>query len=165
MKEVRLAYGREGIVARVPDDAAVVTATELPGLPDEAGAVLGALRAPVEGPGLAELVGAAARTVARRGGGARPEGAGGVPRVAVVFPDLTRPMPNRTVLPPLLAELERLGVGPAHVELLCATGTHRSATPEEMVELVGGDIAARYTVHQHRADAPDDHVEVGRVDG
>ncbi len=153
MKEVRLAYGREGIVARVPDDAVIVTATELPGLPDEAGAVLEALRTPVQGPPLSELV---------RG----TSGTGGAPRVAVVFPDLTRPMPNRTVLPPVLAELERLGAGPDRVELLCATGTHRAATLEEMVELVGPEIARRYPVHQHRAEAPEpEHVEVGRVDG
>jgi nickel-dependent lactate racemase len=151
MKEVRLAYGRQGIVARVPDDAVVVTATELPGLPDEADAVLQALRSPVDGPPLSELVRDAARSTS------------GAPRVAVVFPDLTRPMPNRTVLPPVLAELDRLGVGPDRVELLCATGTHRQATAEEMVELVGADIAGRYAIHQHRADDPD-HVEVGRVD-
>src|SRR5579864_9116945 len=152
MKEVRLAYGRQGIVARVPDAAVVVTATELPGLPDEADAVLEALQSPVDGPPLSELVRDAARSTS------------GAPRVAVVFPDLTRPMPNRTVLPPLLAELDRLGVGPDRVELLCATGTHRQATAEEMVELVGADIAGRYAIHQHRADDPD-HVEVGRVDG
>src|ERR1700676_2244334 len=148
MKEVRLAYGRRGIVARVPDDAVVVTATELPGLPDEAEAVLEALRAPVEGPPLSELIARGARRT----------------RVAVVFPDLTRPMPNRTVLPPLLAELERLGVGPDRVELRGATGTPRQATAAEMVELLGPDIPRRYTVHQHRAGDPKhgqdlDHVE------
>jgi nickel-dependent lactate racemase len=84
--------------------------------------------------------------------------------VAVVFPDLTRPMPNRTVLPPLLAELERLGAGPASVDLLCATGTHRQATPEEMAELVGPDIVRRYRIFDHRAD-DGRHVMVGRVDG
>ncbi len=157
MKDVHLAYGRHGMVARVPDDAVVVTATELPGLPDEAGAVRGALDAPVDGPPLAELVHRAARTAARRGAAG--------PRVAVVFPDLTRPMPNRTVLPPLLAELERLGAGPDQVELLCATGTHRLAGPDEMVELIGPEIAARYRVHQHRAEDDEEHVEVGRVDG
>ncbi len=87
--------------------------------------------------------------------------------MAVVFPDLTRPMPNQTVLPPLLAELERLGAGPERVELLCATGTHRLATPEEMVELVGPDIAGRYVIQQHRAEDAEhaEHVEVGQVDG
>jgi len=150
VKSVRLAYGRTGMEVRVPDDAVVVTATELPGLPDEAGAVLEALRSPVHGPPLAELV----------------AGGGRAPRVAVVFPDLTRPMPNRTVLPPVLAELERLGVGPDRIDLLCATGTHRAATTEEMVELVGPDIANRYAIFQHRAEAAEaEHVEVGRVDG
>src|SRR6202035_1527857 len=112
----QLAYGRHGLVARLPDDAVVVAPTDLPGLADESGAVVDALRAPVTGPPLEELVRAASRTCARQGRAAR---------VAVVFPDVTRPMPNQTVLPPVLAELERLGMGPEQVELLCATGTHR----------------------------------------
>jgi len=145
VKEVRLAYGRHGLVAWVPDDAVVVGPGDLPGLADEEGAVLAALRAPVHGPPLAELVGAG-------------------DRVAVVFPDLTRPMPNRTVLPPLLAELARLGAGPERVVLLCATGTHRQATTAEMAELVGDDIVERYRIHDHRAD-DGAHVEVGQVDG
>ena len=84
-------------------------------------------------------------------------------RVAVVFPDLTRPMPNRTVLPPLLAELARGGV-PATPTLLCATGTHRRATAAEMTELVGPDIVARFAIDDHeRRRRP--HVAVGSVDG
>jgi lactate racemase len=145
VKEVRLAYGRQGLLARVPDEAVVLSPTELPGLADEAGAVRDALRAPTLGPPLAELVGPG-------------------DRVAVVFPDLTRPMPNRTVLPPLLDELARLGVGPDRVQLLCATGTHRPASAAEMAELVGPDIVARYAIHDHRSDDPD-HVDVGTVDG
>jgi nickel-dependent lactate racemase len=166
MREVRLAYGRHGLVARVPDDAVVVAPTELPGLPDQPGAVVAALRAPVVGPALGDLMAAAGRATARRGTARGP-------RVAVVFPDITRPMPNRTVLPPLLAELDRLGAGPDTVELLCATGTHRAATPDELVDLIGPDIATRYRVYQHHAAddggadgaARTEHVEVGRVDG
>jgi nickel-dependent lactate racemase len=154
MKEVRLAYGREGLVVRVPDDATVVTPSQLPGLEDERRAVLDALRAPLAGPPLADIVDESTR----RGG------IGHDVKVAVVFPDLTRPMPNRTVLPPLLEELIRLGLRARQIELLCATGTHRSATPDEMEELVGPDVARDYTIHQHRAEDPD-HVEVGTVDG
>jgi nickel-dependent lactate racemase len=84
--------------------------------------------------------------------------------VAVVFPDITRPMPNTTVLPPLLDELEAAGAGPGRVELLCATGTHRQATPAEMAALIGDDLLARYRVRDHRAD-DGDHVSVGKVDG
>ena len=82
----------------------------------------------------------------------------------VVFPDLTRPMPNRTVLPPLLGLLERSGIPDAAVTLLCATGTHRQATPSEMRELVGKEIVDRYAVVDHDSDGGN-HVEVGRVDG
>ena len=89
---------------------------------------------------------------------------GATDQVVVVFPDITRPMPNTTVLPPLLDELVRVGAGPDRVELLCATGTHRPATPSELADLVGSDIVDRYRIHQHRAEDPD-HVPVGEVDG
>ena len=78
-------------------------------------------------------------------------------RVAVAFPDLTRPMPNRTVLPPLLAELERCGVPNERITLLCATGTHRQATAAEMEELVGPEIVGRYAVVDHDATSPGAH--------
>jgi nickel-dependent lactate racemase len=90
--------------------------------------------------------------------------AAGARRVVVVFPDLTRPMPNRTVLPPLLGLLERSGIPDDAVTLLCATGTHRQATPSEMQELVGPAIVRRYAIVDHDSDGGD-HLEVGRVDG
>ncbi len=142
---VELAYGRRGTSVGVPDTAEVVTPVDLPALDDEAAAITDALRHPRSGPPLAELVG--------RGG-----------RVAVVFPDLTRPMPNRTVLPPLLAELADAGVPDGRITLLCATGTHRQATAAEMEELVGPDIVARYAIVDHDATS-DAHVRVGEVDG
>jgi nickel-dependent lactate racemase len=141
---VRLPYGRGHLDVEVPDDAVVVEPVDRPALADQGQAVSAALAAPVSGPPLSELVNPG-------------------DTVAVVFPDITRPMPNRTVLPPILADLERLGAGPERVVLLCATGTHRAATDEEMAELVGPQIAARYRIHQHRSD--DDHVVVGQVDG
>src|SRR6516165_8199073 len=99
---------------------------------------------------------------AGRAGRCRPR-AGGA-RVAVVFPALTRPMPNRTVLPPLLAALEGAGVTDDRITLLCATGTHRQATPGEMAELVGPAIASRFAIVDHDATS-DQHVRVGDVDG
>jgi nickel-dependent lactate racemase len=145
MRWVALAYGRQGLSIQVPDDAAVILPTELPGLPDEQAGVRHALDHPVAGPPLAQL-------------------APGARRVVVVFPDLTRPMPNRTVLPPLLGELARLGVPDDRITLLCATGTHRQATEAEMVELIGPDLVERYALVDHRSDGAD-HVRVGAVDG
>jgi nickel-dependent lactate racemase len=142
---VELAYGAEGRHVEVPDDATVIEPVDLPGLADQQDAVRRALERPLAGPSLSELV-ARAR------------------RVVVVFPDLTRPMPNRTVLPPLLALLERSGVADEAVTLLCATGTHRQATPSEMRELVGQKIVDRYAIVDHDAEGGE-HIEVGRVDG
>lgn len=138
---VALAYGTGTLAVDVPDAACVVAPRELPGLEDETAAITVQVR-----PRL--------KTLFEMG---RPR------RVVVAFPDLTRPMPNRTVLPPLLRELQRLGAGPDEVELLCATGTHRPASGDELVGLVGPEVAHRYQVHNHVAtDA--NHVEVGTVD-
>jgi len=140
-----LDYGSDGLEVELPDDTVVVEGKEPPVLPDEDAAVRWALAHPHSGMPLADLV--------------RPGTA-----VAVAFPDLTRPMPNPTVLPPLLDELARLGAGPDRVELLCATGTHRPATGKEMAALVGPEVMAGYRVHDHQATDPD-HVRVGAVDG
>lgn len=140
-----LAYGTDGLPVEVPDDAVVVQPPAPAALADEEGAIRSALDAPVVGPSLAEMVGPG-------------------DRVVVVFPDATRPMPNTTVLPPLLAALEDSGAGPDRVTLLCATGTHRPTTPEEMAALVGPDVLSRYPVHDHRSE-DGDHLPVGEVDG
>jgi nickel-dependent lactate racemase len=142
---VDLAYGRHGTSVEVPDSSDVILPADAPALADEDAAIRAALRAPLEGVPL--------RTLAE-----------GVRRVAVVFPDLTRPMPNRTVLPPLLDELARAGVPDERVTLLCATGTHRQATATEMAELIGPGMVARYRVVDHDAQS-DEHVPVGEVDG
>ena len=73
-------------------------------------------------------------------------------------------MPNRTVLPPLLSQLEVCGIPDDAITLLCATGTHRQATPAEMEELVGPDIVARFRLVDHNG-LSDAHVAVGEVDG
>ncbi len=142
---VDLAYGRDGLSVEVPDSADVILPVDEPALPDEDAAIRAALARPAAGPALRELV-------------------DGTSRVAVVFPDLTRPMPNRTVLPPLLDELARAGVSDDRVTLLCATGTHRQATTAEMEELIGPDLVTRYRVVDHEASS-DQHVPVGEVDG
>jgi nickel-dependent lactate racemase len=142
---VPVAYGVDGVDVTAPDDATVIVPSELPGLADPEEAVRGALEHPLAGPPLSRL-------------------AEGAARVVVVFPDLTRPMPNRTVLPPLLGYLARCGVPDAHITLLCATGTHRQATEGEMRELVGPELVDRYTIVDHQAESPD-HLVVGEVDG
>ncbi len=140
-RPVRLAYGTDGLVVDLPADAVVLTPTDLAALDDEAGEI---------------------RTAVRTALGQDPISAG---PVAVVFPDLTRPFPARTVLPALLDVLAERGVADERIRLLCATGTHRQATDAEMRALIGDELVDRYLVHDHDSNQVAAHETVGQVDG
>ena len=135
---IKLAYGRDGLWVDLPDDASitVVEPRFVPGLPDERAAILQALRAPRGAPPLRELV--------------RPRDT-----IAVVFSDLTRPMPNDRVLPPLLDELASAGVPDGQIVLINALATHRPQTGSELRQMLGDGLVERYAVVQH--DAGDAH--------
>jgi nickel-dependent lactate racemase len=142
---LHLAYGRTGLEIDLPDDAAVTVVEPqlVPGLPDERAALTAVLRSPRGAPPLRELV--------------RPADA-----VAVVFSDLTRPMPNDRALPPLLDELAQAGVPDGQIVLVNALGTHRPQTGAELRRMLGDAIVDRYRVVQHDAWDPQGVVEVGR---
>ena len=125
---VTLAYGREGLVADLPDQTDVVEPRDLPGVADEVAALRQAMRSPVAGPALRDLV---------------PHGA----RVGIVICDVTRPFPARRVLPVLLDELP----SSARVTVFVATGTHRACTPQELDSMLGPDLAASLHIVQHDA--------------
>ncbi len=131
---VKLAYGRHGLWVELPDGVPVTVIEPRPvsGLEDETAALLAALRSPVDSPALASF-----------------PGLGGT--VAVVFSDLTRPMPNDRVLPVLLGELERAGVADEQILLINALGTHRPQTGDELQRMLGAELVGRYRILQHDA--------------
>lgn len=141
---LRLAYGRAGLRIDLPDDApvTVIEPHRVPGLQDERAAILAALRAPISAPSLTELL--------------APHDT-----IVVVFSDITRPMPNDRVLPPLLEELARAGVPDGQVVLLNALGTHRSQTGDELEQMLGPDLVERYRIEQHDAWDDSNLVAVG----
>jgi len=61
-------------------------------------------------------------------------------KVAIVTSDITRPMPSKVVLPPLLEELYAAGVSNEDITIVFALGSHRKHTEEEMKYLVGEEI-------------------------
>jgi nickel-dependent lactate racemase len=140
-----LAYGREGLWIELPEDApvTVIEPQFVPGLPDERAAITAALRSPVGTLPLRELV--------------RPDD-----MVAVVFSDLTRPMPNDRVLPPLLDELALAGVPDERIVLVNALGTHRPQTGAELTHMLGSEVVSRYRIVQHDAWDDENLVEAGR---
>jgi len=132
--QVQLAYGRDGLWIDLPDDAAVtiIEPQFAPGLPDEQATITEALRSPIATRPLREIV--------------KPHDT-----IAILFSDLTRPMPNDRALPPLLETLSAAGAPDEQVTLINALGTHRPQTEEELAGMLGCDVVDRYHILQHDA--------------
>jgi lactate racemase len=133
--KVELAYGSEGLTVDLPGDRTTVVEPLHPqAAPDGRTEVLDALRRPIAGAPLREVV-----------RGARS--------VAISICDGTRPQPRQIVVPAILDELEGL-VRLEDVVVLVATGTHRANTNEELRAMLGDEVLASVRVLNH--DARDD---------
>ena len=140
---VELAYGSGVLPVDVPDDATVVRPAHPPPAADPAAAVREALRRPVAGPPLRELV--------------EPG-----QTVAISVCDGTRPQPRRVVVPALLEELDGI-VRVEDVTILVATGTHRPNTDEELRAMLGDDVVDAVRVVNHDARDRSSLAWVGRL--
>lgn len=65
-------------------------------------------------------------------------------KIVIVTSDITRPMPSKIVLPPVLTELESAGVSPADITIVFALGIHRPHTEAEKEALVGSEVYNKY---------------------
>lgn len=129
--QVRMRYGRRGMTLRVPASADILEpASPPPPLPDARRSIEAALDSPIGSQPFNALI---ARLLACR---TRP-------RVAITISDITRPVPNRVFLPPMLDRLNRLGIVDEQVVIIVGTGLHRRSTPQEHAELVGPQVLAR----------------------
>lgn len=61
-------------------------------------------------------------------------------KVAIITSDITRPMPSKIVLPPLLEELYAAGVKAEDITVVFALGSHRKHTEDEMKYLLGEEV-------------------------
>lgn len=148
MKTVELLYGRGTMALRVPDRAVVLRGCGAEPLADPGRAVAGALENPIGSPPLAALV------QARR------------PRtVAISVSDITRPVPNAVMLPPLLDVLNRQGVGDDRIVIVIGTGMHRVSTSDERRIILGDEIPRRIEVVDHNAHDPTTLKRISRGDG
>ncbi len=129
---IRIDYGKNGLEVEVPEDnlAEVITIKPAPPLAEPEDEARRALRQPIATPPLRDL-------------------ARGKKSACVVVSDITRPVPNKVILPPLLEVLEKAGIPSENITLLVATGMHRPNTPEEQREMLGQDVLKRYRIHQH----------------
>ncbi len=145
--KVRLKYGTEGLDLEfppTPNFQGVLYPEEAEPLADPAGVIQRALREPLGSRPLQEL-------------------AVGKKDAVIVISDITRPVPNTVILPPLIAELESSGLLSENITILIATGMHRPNEGAELERLVGRDIAARYRVINHFSRNDEDMVLVGQI--
>lgn len=140
------AYGKTGIAVSLPEgfDYQVLEARSAEPLPDAAASIESALDSPAAGPSLGEL-------------------AKGKRSAAISVCDITRPAPNRQVLPPILDRLHRAGIAKDAITILIATGLHRPATDAEIQEILGPDIASAYRVVNHNARELSEHRALGNT--
>ncbi len=142
---IELNYGRGTLPVELPDDldVTVIRKPEMPVLADPAAAIRKALSAPEGSPPLLE-----------RARGARS--------ACVLVCDLTRPVPNGLLLPPILRTLLEGGIDASRIRILVATGLHRPNLGAELEEILGDPwISRTFRVENH--DARDDaaHVDLG----
>jgi nickel-dependent lactate racemase len=149
-------YGQGTIAAVLPERTRILhhTTASLPALPDPAQAVRDALNTPIAHEPLPRLVGPKSRVTI---GFDDPIGFAPVQRQ----PDF-RGVAIRVVL----EELDRLGVNPHNIRLVCAVGLHRKWTTRELGTIVGEDLAYRFgpsKLFNHDAEDKENLVFLGET--
>ncbi len=143
MKSVALLHGREGLELSLPHGVTTLQGKDPAPLKQAQEAVAHALRHPTGCAPLEQLI-------AER----QPRSA------AITISDITRPVPNRQILVPLLELLNGCGLTHGQVLLVVGTGMHRPARLDELEQMLGGDLLARLEVVSHTANQPETLVRV-----
>ncbi len=139
---VRLEYGTSGLEVEIPSrQVSVFSPRHEAGLADEAAAFRDAVTAPIGCRPLREIVGAG-------------------DRVAVVIPDITRPLPSHRLLPWLFEALPQVPL--ERLTIVNGTGSHRVNTKEELASMVGREVLERCRVVNHDSHDPDTLELAGR---
>ncbi|HPG40971.1 MAG TPA: nickel-dependent lactate racemase [bacterium] len=81
----------------------------------------------------------------------------------ILICDITRPVPNRIILPPILKTLHAAGLKYEDILILIATGIHRPNLDDELTELVGEEIKSKYRIENHYSGDLDSHKYLGKT--
>ncbi len=141
---IKLDYGRTGLDVDLPDDRLVGPLAIRPAEPlaDPAAAIRSALECPTGTPPLAEI-------------------ARGRKSACILICDVTRPVPNKLILPPLLRTLQEQGIPEEEILILVATGLHRPNQGTELEEMVGAEVVKLWRVENHFGKRLADHAFLG----
>ncbi len=81
----------------------------------------------------------------------------------VVVSDITRPVPNSLLLPPLLRRLEQAGLRREDILILVATGLHRPNRGHELLEMLGQYVVENYRIENHDGRDLSSHTYLGQT--
>ena len=140
-----LLFGRGELRLDLPNDITIqeINKHPMPLLDDVGGSIRKALENPIGSLPLAEL-------------------AGNRKSACILICDITRPVPNGLLLPPLLDTLLARGLRREDILILVATGLHRPNEGEELRELVGNEEVYRsFRIENHFARDREAHVDLG----
>ncbi|MCD6386628.1 nickel-dependent lactate racemase [Candidatus Sumerlaeota bacterium] len=144
---VKLAYYKKGLELEIPETpgfVGVLQAKDPPALKGSGKAIIKCLGRPINSPPLKEI-------------------AYGKKDACIVISDITRPVPNKLILPPILETLEEQGVVREKITILIGTGIHRPNEEEELIQLVGKDIASSYRIVNHLSRRDEDMTYMGKT--
>lgn len=145
--QVEMRYGHGTVAVEIPEKnvAGVLETAQSVPLANADKAVREAIALPTASPSLAEV-------------------AKGRDSACIVISDITRPVPNQVILPPILETLEQAGVAREKITILIATGIHRPNEGKELEEMVGRSIMDSYHIVNHFSQKPDTHTYLGKTD-
>lgn len=141
---VHLNYGRTGLDAELPDAnvVKVLRYQSADPLPDPGATLRRRLAEPAGSSPLTEL-------------------ARGRRDACLVICDVTRPVPNSILLPPLLDTLEQAGIPRQRILILVATGMHRPNEGDELRAMVGDFVFDHYRIENHHGTDLSEHAYLG----
>ena len=143
--DIQLLYGKKELNVNLPEhiNVQVINKHPMPVLSDSDRAVREAFENPIQSPSLSSL-------------------ARGKKSACILVCDITRPVPNGLILPPLVNALLAEGIDRENILILVATGLHRPNEGEELRELIGSDeIFNTIPIENHFARDRKAHVDLG----
>jgi nickel-dependent lactate racemase len=143
---VKFLCGEGTVDLRIPESVRVLEMQPAKPLSDPDGAVCQILTDPIDSPPLKEL-------------------AEKKKDACVVISDITRPVPNRIILPPLLNTLEESGIKREDITILIATGMHRPNKGEELEFMVGREIMDSYKIVNHYCRKAETYRKIDEIEG
>ena len=143
---VKLLCGEKTVDLRLPKSFRILEMNATEPLSDPDGAVRQALADPIKSPPLKEL-------------------AKGKKDACVVISDITRPVPNQIILPPILNILEESGINREDITILIATGMHRPNLSEELASMVGREIMDNYKIVNHYCREAETYRKIDEIEG